>query len=231
MGGFINSQADNEICEALNNRFSDDVDPDDDDGLTYLEQLRDHFRHREDFLDNSHSLNRVYHRLAITVTGRRVPRNKKSRHRWLFLLRSTLPAAVKKAIRGQLKAILGNPSINPAGATSYTTFATRHVPTSTGTFELWPKNATSPTIFQDANGKTYCTLILECHVDAPLTDSPDEPDPPTEDTGETDFATLTTHGPVAAMKKSSSRKSSARKKEADGREAPVKKAKKRKSRR
>jgi hypothetical protein len=44
MGGFINSQADNEICEALNKRFSDEVDPDDDDGLTYLEQLRDHFR-------------------------------------------------------------------------------------------------------------------------------------------------------------------------------------------
>jgi hypothetical protein len=37
MGGFINSQADNEICEALNKRFSDEVDPDDDDGLTYLE--------------------------------------------------------------------------------------------------------------------------------------------------------------------------------------------------
>jgi hypothetical protein len=230
MGGFINSQADNEICEALNKRFSDEVDADDDDGLTYLEQLRDHFRHREDFLDDNHKLNRVFHRLAITVTGKRVPRDKRSRHRWLFLLRKTLPAAVNKAIRGQLRAILGKPSINPAGATSYVTFSTRHIPTSTGTFELWPKNATSPTIFQDANGKNYCTMILECHVDKPLDDSPDEPDPPAGDSGETSFASLTSRTPVAATKPSS-RKYSAKKREAAEKETPVKKAKKRKSRR
>jgi hypothetical protein len=230
MGGFINSQADNEICEALNKRFSDEVDPDDDDGLTYLEQLRDHFRHREDFLDDNHKLNRVFHRLAITVTGKRVPRDKRSRHRWLFLLRKTLPAAVNKAIRGQLRAILGKPSINPAGATSYVTFSTQHVPTSTGTFELWPKNATSPTIFQDANGKTYCTMILQCHVDKPLDDSPDETDPPTEDSGEMSFSSLTSRAPVAATK-SSSKKSSAKKTEAAGKEPAVKKAKKGKSRR
>lgn len=228
MGGFINSQADNEICEALNKRFSDEVDPDDDDGLTYLEQLRDHFRNKEDFLDNSHTLNRVYHRLAITVTGKRVPKNPKSRHRWLFLLRSTLPTAAKKAIRGQLRAILGKPSVNPAGATSYVTFSTRHVPTSTGTFELWPKNAASPTIFQDANGKTYCTMILECHVDAPLDDSANEPDPPTEDNGERDFASLTSRAAVAAAK-SSSKTSTAKK--AVGKKSAVRKAKKRKSRR
>ena len=231
MGGFINSQADNEICEALNKRFSDDVDPDDDDGLTYLEQLRDHFRNREDFLDSSHSLNRVFHRLAITVTGKRVPRNKKSRHRWLFLLRRKLPTAVDKAIRNQLKAILGTPSsVSPAGATSYVTFSTRHVPTSTGTFELFDKNAPSPTVLQDANGKTYCTIILDCHVDKPLDDSPNEPDPPPEDSGEMSFASLTSRAPVAATK-SSSKKSSAKKKEAAGKETPVRKAKKRKSRR
>jgi hypothetical protein len=233
MGGFINSQADNEICEALNKRFSDDVDPDDDDGLTYLEQLRDHFRNREDFLDNSHKLNRVFHRLAITVTGKRVPRNKKSRHRWLFLLRRKLPRDVpdvEKAIRNQLKAILGQPSsANPAGATSYVTFSTRHVKTDTQTFELAPKNAPSPTVLQDANGKTYCTIILECHVDAPLEDSANEPDPPPEDNGEKDFASLASRAPVAATK-SSSRKSSA-KKEAAGKKTPVKKAKKGKSRR
>jgi hypothetical protein len=229
MGGFINSQADNEICEALNKRFSDDVDPDDDDGLTYLEQLRDHFRNREDFLDSSHKLNRVFHRLAITVTGKRVPRNKKSRHRWLFLLRRKLPAAVDKAIRNQLKAVLGAPSSgNPAGATSYVTFSTRHVPTSTGTFELFDRNSPSPAVLQDANGKTYCTIILECHVDAPLEDSANEPDPPTEDTGEMDFASLTSRSAVDATK-SYSKKSSAKK--AAGNKTPVKKAKKGKSRR
>jgi hypothetical protein len=137
---------------------------------------------------------------------------------------------VNKAIRGQLRAILGKPSVNPAGATSYVTFSTRHVPTSTGTFELWKENATSPTIFQDANGKTYCTMILQCHVDKPLDDSPDETDPPTEDNNERDFAALTSRATVAATKPSS-RKYSAKKKDAAGKETPAKKAKKGKARR
>src|SRR3982074_2766031 len=155
MGRLINSQADNEICEALNKRFSDDVDPDDDNGLTYLEQLRDHFRNREDFLDSSHKLNRVFHRLAITVTGKRVPKEKRSRHRWLFLLRKKLPRdlpEVEKAIRNQLRAVLGPPSsANRAGTVSYVTFSTRHVKTKTGTFELFEGNAPSPPVLNDAN--------------------------------------------------------------------------------
>ncbi len=105
MGAFINSQADNEICEALNKRFSDQVDPTD--GRTYIAQLRDIFQNRENFLDGNHHLHRVFHRLAISVTGgARVPKTKNSRFRWLFLLRSNLPAAVRQAIKGQLTAIL-----------------------------------------------------------------------------------------------------------------------------
>ena len=89
MGGFINSQADNEICEVLNKRFSDQVDLND--GRTYIAQLRDHFRNKEHLFDGNHQLHRVFHRLAISVTGgTRVPRVKNSQFRWLFLLRGGL---------------------------------------------------------------------------------------------------------------------------------------------
>ena len=232
MGGFINSQADNEICEALNKRFSDEVDPDDDNGLTYLEQLREHFRNREDFLDGDHKLNRVFHRLAITITGKRVPRDRRSRHRWLFLLRKRLPRdfpEVEKAIRNQLRAVLGSPSADSrAGTVSYVTFATRHVKTKTGDrFELFAENAPSPPVLSDANGKSYCTIILECNEDKPLEDSVNEPDPPRQDDPEEDFSALTSHAPVTATKSDSKKPS----KRAAGKKTPVKKAKKGKARR
>jgi hypothetical protein len=41
MGGFINSQADAEICEVLNKRFSDDVNAQ---GQTFLDELRQFFQ-------------------------------------------------------------------------------------------------------------------------------------------------------------------------------------------
>ena len=73
MGSFINSQADNEICEVLNKRFSDQVIPGG--GRTYIAALRDHFQKKENFLDANHRLHRVFHRLAISVTGGpRVPK-------------------------------------------------------------------------------------------------------------------------------------------------------------
>jgi hypothetical protein len=233
VGGFINSQADNEICEALNKRFSDEIDPDDDNGLTYLEQLREHFRNREDFLDSNHKLNRVFHRLAITVTGKRVPRDKRSRHRWLFLLRKRLPRdfpEVEKAIRNQLRAVLGAASADSrAGTVSYVTFATRHVRTKSGDrFELFEDNAASPPVLSDANGKSYCTIILQCNEDKPLEDSVNEPDPPAQDSAEQDFAALTSHAAVTATE-SYPKRSPAKK--AAGKKAAVKKAKKAKSRR
>jgi hypothetical protein len=223
MGGFINSQADNEICEVLNKRFSDQVDPND--GRTYIAQVRDHFQHREKFLDANHHLHRVFHRLAISVTGvTRVPRIKNSRFRWLFLLRSTLPDAVKKAIRDQLTAILSAPTTaNPAGATDYATFSTQHAPTTTGArFELDIGNNSTPTIQNDANGKRYCAIILRCNVDAKLDDSPNETDPPTADSGETTFAVRKRASPRAA-KKSSAKKSSAKK--SSGKKTAAKKRK------
>jgi hypothetical protein len=220
MGGFINSQADNEICEVLNKRFSDEVNPDDPQGRTYIALLRDHFRNRENFLDGNHHLHRVFHRFAINVAGRRVPRQNQSRFRWLFLLRSNLPAAVMKAIRGQLSAILGPATAgNPAGAVDYATFSTRHIATGTGTFELWPQNSVVPTIQTDANRKRYCTIILDCHADVPLPDSPNETDPPTPDNGETSFAARKVlpkkpAGKYPAAKKFSAKKSASKKKPA-----------------
>ena len=77
MGSFINSQADNEICEVLNKRFSDQVIPGG--GRTYIAALRDHFQKKENFFDANHRLHRVFHRLAISVTGGpRVPKHNQS---------------------------------------------------------------------------------------------------------------------------------------------------------
>jgi hypothetical protein len=227
MGGYINSQADNEICEVLNKRFSDEVNPNDAQGRTYIAELRDHFQNRENLFDGSHHLHRVFHRLAISVTGgARVPKHNQSRFRWLHFLRSNLcPADTKTAIKSVLSSILG-----PTSTVEYVTFLTRHVPTASGTFELYPKNSGAVQTNTDANKKTYCTVALECNVDVPLPDSPDETDPPTPDGGETIFSVRRKPVPGTA-KKSPAKKSSAKKKNAAGKKTPAKKAKKGKSRR
>ena len=180
MGGFINSQADAEICEVLNKRFSDDVNAS---GQTYLDELRKFFQVRENLFNNGHKLNRVFHRLAIGVTGgASVPKTKKSRLRWFHLLKNNLPAAVEKAIRGQLTSILS--AGNPASAVKYVTFSTVHQPTSTGDqFELLPANSVTPDVFTDANGKAYCAIVLRCNDDMGLPDAPNETDPPAVDSG------------------------------------------------
>jgi hypothetical protein len=209
MGGFINSQADNEICEVLNKRFSDEVKAH---GRTYISLLRDHFQQKENLFDANHHLHRVFHRLAFNLTGHRVPRNNQSRYRWLFLLGTNLPAAVTDAIKGQLTAILSPVSAaNPAGAVDYVTFSTQHVTTSTGTFELWPQNSSTATIHTDANGKRYCTIILQCHTDVALPNSPNETDPPNSDSGEKTFAVP---AKSSATKKSSRKKTTTQKRKA-----------------
>jgi hypothetical protein len=211
MGGFINSQADIEICEVLNKRFSDDVKPNDPQRRTFIALLRDHFQ-RENLFGPNRKLHRVFHRLAVNVTGGvKIPRNKQSRFRWHFLLRSTLPAAAGQAIRGQLSAILSPASAtNPAGSVAYATFSTRHVATATGTFELYPQNSTVPTVQTDANGKRYCAIILDCHEDVALPDSPNETDPPDPDNGETTFAVPRSSAKKSA-KKSAAKKAPAKK--------------------
>jgi hypothetical protein len=233
MGSFINSQADNEICEALNKRFSDDVDPNDAQGRTYIAVLRDHFRNRENFFDGGHHLNRVFHRLARSVTGgTSVPRTRESRRRWFALLRRTLPAAVMRAIRDQLTAILARGgAANPAGSVNYVTFSTQHVSTRSGTFELFDQNSAAPQILTDANRKTYCAVVLQCHVDAALPDAPNEPDPPPADGGETTFAVRRRPRRGVKKAKKSAKKSSAKKKKTTAKKSKAKKAGKRNSRR
>ena len=190
MGGFINSQADAEICEVLNKRFSDDVNAQ---GQTYLDELRQFFQNKENLFDNNHKLNRAFYRLAISVTGgASVPKIKHSRWRWYHLLKVNLPKAVEQAIRDQLTAILSPSAGNPAGGVDYVTFSTVHAATHSGDqFELWDGviggapashyNSSVPTPLSDANGNTYCALILECNVDQALPDAPGEDDPPKSD--------------------------------------------------
>lgn len=181
MGGFINSQADAEICEVLNRRFSDETNAQ---GQTYLSELRDFFQNKENLFDNSHSLNRVFHRLAVSVTGGpSVPRAKQSRLRWFHLLKGQLPKAVDQAIRGQLTAVLSPANAaNAAGAVAYVTFSTVHQPTTTGDqFELFDGNSSTVTPLTDANGKSYWAVVLQCNVDQPLPDAPTEQDPPGSD--------------------------------------------------
>jgi len=187
MGGFINSQADAEICEVLNKRFSDEVNAN---GETYLNELRDFFK-TEKLFDIHHHLHRVFHRLAIGVTGgASVPKNANSRLRWFHLLKGSLPKAVNDAIRGQLTAILSDDG-NPASSVDYVTFSTAHVRTTSGDqFELFDGanpdgaihyNNPIPTPQYDANGKSYCAFILQCNVDKALDDAPGEHDPPDND--------------------------------------------------
>jgi hypothetical protein len=178
MGGFINSKADAEICEVLNKRFSDDVNAN---GQSYLDELRQFFQNKENLFSNNHKLNRVFYRLAISVTGGpSVPTVKKSRLRWFHLLKGNLPVAVDQAIRGQLTAIL-SPG-NSASNVKYVTFSTIHQPTTTGDqFELFDQNSTTPTVSSDANGTSYCSIILQCNIDQPLSDAPGESDPPPSD--------------------------------------------------
>jgi hypothetical protein len=122
-----------------------------------------------------------------------------------------LPAAVRQAIKDQLTKILKAPTAdNPAASVVYVTFSTQHVPTASGTFELFDRNGSDPQVLTDANGKTYCAIVLQCHVDAGIPDAPTEADPPVADPGETTFARRR----VVEKAKKPTKKSTARKKKA-----------------
>jgi hypothetical protein len=188
MGSFISSQADAEICEVLNKRFSDEVNPNDPQQRTYLNELRNFIQHTEDLFDTHHHLHRTYHRLAVAVAGSPgVPRDRSSRLRWFHLLNGNLPQSVEKAIRGQLSAILGPPAADPAGTVDYVTFSTVHQATNShAQFELFDNthhDNPKPAPQTDANNKTYCALILLCNVDQELPNGPLEDDPPQSEPG------------------------------------------------
>jgi hypothetical protein len=237
MGSFINSQSDAEICEVLNKRFSDDVNSN---GDTYLDELRGLFK-TENLFDGGHHLNRVFHRLAISVTGgASVPKIKHSRLRWFHLLKSNLPGAVETAIRDQLTAILSPASpANPAGGVDYVVFSTVHQPTYTlAQFELFDNsntpppasvNNSTPTPLGDANGKSYCALILRCNVDQFLPDAPGEDDPPKSDGGAVEKGPIPFVIPKLPKKRTVKRvaKKAGKKKSAVKKKKAAKKARKR----
>ena len=131
MGGFINSQSDAEICEVLNKRFSDNVNVNDPaKSEPIFEELRDFFQNKEDLFDNGHHLHRVFHRLAISVStgGASVPKTKKSRLRWFFLLQRQPTYGRRKSDKRPTNSHLEfSYQANPAGAVDYVTFSTVHV--------------------------------------------------------------------------------------------------------
>jgi hypothetical protein len=77
---------------------------------------------------------------------------------------------------------------------------------------LWSENSTEPVIYTDANGKTYCRMVLECNTGAPLHDSTNETDPPTADGGETTISART----KPPAKKSSRKKKAIKKRKPKG---------------
>jgi hypothetical protein len=216
MGGYINSQADAEICEVLNKRFSNELNAS---KVTHLNELRAFFNGHENLFDTGRKLNRVFHRLAISVTGgTSVPKNDHSRWRWFHLLKSNLPADVETAIRGQLTAILSPAKNNPPGGVDYVVFSTVHQDTHSGDqFELWDGvrggvvsqhfNNPSPTPLSDANGNTYCALILACKEDKKLDDAPGEDDPPGRESNEKGDIPFGKPKAIAAKKSRSTGKS------------------------
>ncbi|HMI95649.1 MAG TPA: hypothetical protein VK479_04005 [Micropepsaceae bacterium] len=217
MGSFIPTQADQEICRNLAKRFSDQLVPGAG-GKTYIKQLRDHHG-RENLFDGNHHLQRVAHRLAISVTGgARVPADATSRSRWFHLLRKLLPPQTTKAINTVLKKVLESPSI------SYAVFSTQPAQTVLN-FELHPGNSGDPVLALDANGKVFCQVILDCHDDAPLpTPAPNtEPDPPDPETTPEKPISVTRKKKYPAKKAKSSKAKSSKAKSSK-KKAPARKA-------
>jgi hypothetical protein len=223
MGAFIPSVSDNEICDALTKRFSDDriasTQP-----LTYIQQLKNH---AENLFDNNHHLHRVAHRLSVSVSGgSSVPAVKKHRLRWFHLLHKLLPPETDAAIRKVLMAVL-----DPANNIDKAIFSTRPAPIGLA-FELYPQNSGQPYI---PAGTNDCLLILECKVDQPLPDPQPgtENDPPDPDHGEHRIAAPGKRKAKSAKKppakKSSAKKSAAKKskaKKSKAKKSSAKKAKK-----
>jgi hypothetical protein len=224
MGAFIPSVSDNEICDALNKRFSADRIPNR--PITYIQQLKNH---AEKLFDSNHHLHRVAHRLSVSVTGgASVPAVKKHRLRWFHLLHRLLPPETDAAIRQVLIAVL-----DPANNIDKAVFSTRPAPIGLA-FELYPQNSGQPYV-QTLGGQNVCLLILECKVDQPLPDPQPgtENDPPDRDNGENPISARkggkTKYAKKPPAKKSTAKKSPAKKskaKKSKAKKSPAKKAKK-----
>jgi hypothetical protein len=188
MGSFIPTPNDNDICTALNNRFSDAPDPNADaqnPEKTMIGSVR--------FLDGKEggllfgrklNLARLAHRLGG------VPNDAQSRLRWFFLLRRMLPHATKVAISNVLEAVMGDPSIKQVH------FDVVHDGNIGTEFELNPKNSNTPqtqnlpSTAHPATKVKTCVMLLRCHYDEAIPQPINEPDPPNPENPEASPAIL-----------------------------------------
>jgi hypothetical protein len=176
MGSLIKSGYDQQICNALNTRFSDLPDPGAEAGnpdMTMLGSVR-YQDLKESGLLFSRKLNlaRLAHRLNT------VPADAGAKLRWFFLLRRGLPHETKVAISAVLETVMGDTSIKQVY------FDAVHDGTITTQFELDPKNSHVPKTkplpsmaLPGTNVKT-CIMLLRCFYDEALPNPVGEPDPP-----------------------------------------------------
>lgn len=173
MGSFIPSTSDNEICDNLTLRFSNQRKPNT--NKTWLQHLQAH-NAREPLFAPNRSLVRVAYRLAVSVAAAEVPAAKRNRHRWFHMLRKMLPPETDVAIRRVLSAVL-----DPANNIPFATFTTKPDSTINLAFELFPHNSGAPALQPDGS----CLVKLLCKTDAVLPDpTTPENDPPTPDPNE-----------------------------------------------
>jgi hypothetical protein len=176
MGSFINSQADQEICDALTHRFSDLPDPNAETGnpeKTMIGSVRHQDGKEQGLLfGRNPNLARLAHRLGG------VPASQQSKLRWFFLLRRMLPRETKKAISAVLESVMGDPSIRQVK------FMVDHSGAISLDFELDPSNShvpqtqNLPSVRNPKTSVKTCVMLLHCKLDEPLPDAGSEKDPP-----------------------------------------------------
>jgi hypothetical protein len=176
MGSLISTPNDQDICDALNNRFSDATDPSAETAnpeKTMIGSVR--FQDLKEgglLFGRNLNLARLAHRLGT------VPKDGDAKLRWFFLLRKSLPHETKKAISAVLEAVMGEPSIKQV------VFDVIHDGHIADEFELDPRNSHVPKTknlpskeHPGRNVKT-CIMLLRCRTDDPLPDPRNEADPP-----------------------------------------------------
>jgi hypothetical protein len=182
MGGLIPTPNDQDICDALNIRFSDASDPNAEAAnpeKTMIGSVR--FQDLKEgglLFGRNLNLARLAHRLGA------VPNDQGAKLRWFFLLRRSLPHETKKAISAVLETVMGDSSIRQV------VFDLVHDGTIAEEFELDPKNSHVPKTknlpsrgHPKTNVKT-CIMLLRCRTDDYLPDPRNEADPPVANNAE-----------------------------------------------
>jgi hypothetical protein len=188
VGSYIKSLDDVAICTMLTQRFSNVSIPASHPAHvgghneTFIGQLRRHAT-AERLFDNLHPLDRVSHRLAMSLGGGPVPTTAGPRVRWHWLLNvasGNLLAPTRTSISSVLDQVLRSTS-----TVDYVVFDAQVAPTASGSFELHPGNPSVPQTVL-IGGMKVCMMVLDCPADNQLPgDGGLQPDPPTNPGGET----------------------------------------------